>query len=159
MHLEITGVAETAAALRALPDKIQNRCMKKALQAGAQITLNAAISKVPRKTGKTAACISVQTTGSGHKLLVSVMCDQEWPFVGRFLEGGTLNHFGMFGGRILAAKDKYNRKKRLFTSGRTEQRMAPHPWMRPAFEITANAAMQVILDSLKQDVENIAENK
>ena len=157
MHLEITGLDETAAALRALPNKIQNRAMKKALQAGAQITLNAAISKVPRKTGKTAACITVKTTGSGHKLLVSVMCDQDWPFVGRFLEGGTLNHFGTFGGRILAAKAKYNRKTRLFTSGSTEQRMAPHPWMRPAFEMTANAAMQVILDSLKQDIANIGD--
>jgi HK97 gp10 family phage protein len=156
MEIKVEGIFEVQQKLREMPQKIQNRSMKKALEAGAQIVLNAAISKVPKKSGKTAAALTVSTTGSGSKLIVSVVCEQEWPFVGVFLEKGTLNHFGFLGNRIAAAKAKYNRRTRLFSGGSQTERMAPRPFMQPALAVAGETAVQVCIDALKQDIENQA---
>ena len=154
-QVQVEGVFDVMQRLRALPDMIQNQSMKKALQAGAQVVLNAAISKVPKKSGNTASAISVKTTGSGGKLVVAVVCEQSWPYVGVFLEKGTLNHYGIFGQRISGAKAKYNRRTRLFVSGNNEERMAPHKFMQPALEVAGETAVQVCIDSLKQDLATI----
>ena len=166
IDFQIEGVQEAAAALRALPAKLQKRSMRKALQAGAKIFLDAAISLVPRgKTGALASSITMSTRGD----TVSIGPNTEPrndpgdkrhmqnDSVANFLEKGTANHyfgFGAFSRRVTSSQARRQRNKQIITVGRTEERMPPHKFMLPAFERTAEPAAQAIVDNLKQDLEN-----
>jgi HK97 gp10 family phage protein len=136
--------------------------MRKAMQKGAQLTLNAAISLAPRgKTGALAGSITMSTRGD----TVSVGPNTEPrsdpgdkrkmrnDSVGNFLEKGTVNHFTWTGQRVTAAEAR-RKKKNVISLGATQERMPPHRFMLPAFQVTAEPAAQVIVDSLKQDIEN-----
>jgi hypothetical protein len=160
--IEYSGFREAAQKLKALPGYIESQLLERAFTAAAKEIEKEAYLRVPKRTGRTADSVRIKVKGSGKNLAVSVICEQEWPFVGLFLEKGTTNHFGSLGQKILASQAKYNRRKRLFTFGSQEQRMAPHDrsgpnedgWMRAAFLAVGEMAARVACESLKQGVES-----
>jgi HK97 gp10 family phage protein len=158
VSVEITGIKEVAAALRALPAKMRDTAIKPALEAGAAIILSAAERKVARKSGRTQESLKVVTTGSGKKMVVSVVCDQAWPYVGLFLEKGTQNHFGAFGERVKASNVWRKEHRRLFSFGSRTERMPPHPFMQPALDEAGPGAAQFIVETLARNVEALAGN-
>jgi HK97 gp10 family phage protein len=147
--VQIKGLRELRQALtKTIPFEMQGKVLQKALAAGTALTVAAAKARAPTLTGRLKRAIYATRDKKGSKptfesRAVTVRRGKKQQksdrdaFYWKFVE---------FGHRIVSRKgDESTRSARKRAGGS----VPPHPFMRPAFESTKQAAAAAITEKLK----------
>lgn len=143
-EFKINGLPELRAALTQIPGKLQRNVMRSALRAGAAVIRADARARVPVKTGTLRAGISVGTSSRGADVSAKVSTKGKHAYLAPWIEYGTAAHpiKGRKGG-LLAFAGIVVRKV-------DHPGARPRPFMRPAMEASAPAALQAVFDKVRQ---------
>jgi HK97 gp10 family phage protein len=141
----IRGGAELEKALRELPVKLERNILRGALRAGAKVFEQEAKRRVPTRTGKLRDSIRVSVRARRGAIVAMVKAGggKERVFYAHLVERGTAPHVilaggGTAGGKLLAAG------ARLFGAKVDHPGAAARPFMRPAFDTQAAAALEAV---------------
>jgi HK97 gp10 family phage protein len=160
-EVKIEGLAELRRALtRIIPAEMQGKVLQKALTAGTKLTVDAARSKAPVKTGRLRRAIYA-TRDKKHSQptyearVVSVrrgkreQKNNRDAYYWKFVE---------FGHRIATGKTGYLRKQGRSSGGFAGEAgmVPPKPFMRPAFETTKERSLGAITAKLKSLLDEAA---
>lgn len=163
VNIEIKGLAELKAKLEDLGTKTAERCIRTALRAGAEIEREAVASRAPERPdlpsgtalppGALANDIVVKVKRSDQGNISAIVTPDKltahaanWVEYGhRLVEGGR--------SRVNAKTGK--------TSGPGKEvgNVAPHPFIRPAFEATRDEVTQTICTTLASEIEKASKSK
>jgi HK97 gp10 family phage protein len=156
----LKGGPELMQFLSTLPDKLQRNVMRGAMRAGARVTANKAKELVPVKTGITRKDIKVSANAKGLVITSKVQVKGPGSFKAPWIEYGTGAHWIRAEGAKVSVRT-LNRAARL-TAGKDRDKRAliinghfvgtsvhhpgakPKPFMRPALDMTAGAAVAAI---------------
>lgn len=138
--VHVKGLRELGKALQTLPDRIQRGAMRGALRAGAKVVRDAARENINSVSGDLARSLKLSTRSRGTEVKASVGTKL---FYARFVEFGTRQHaIGprddgslYFGGRYVDSVDHPGAR--------------PHPFLRPAIDAQASAAVAAVGQYLK----------
>lgn len=141
--MNIEGGKELSDCLLALPDKVSNKIMTKALRAGGEQVVAEMRALAPSKTGALVAGITMQVSNAcGEKsVLVGPGSDQ---YYGNMLENGTHKK---------SAFDLATGKKRIRGGNNGGWRMKPHPFAAKALENSQGAAIDAVSEVLGEGIE------
>jgi HK97 gp10 family phage protein len=134
--VKVEGLKEIQAKLAALPLELERHAVRKALKAAGEVVALAVQEPTPVDTGLLAS--SVQTTESFEK-------QQARAYVG-FGRQSYVARWIEFGFRLLGHKPK---KKFI-------KQIAPHPFMRQAYEESANKAVDTFAEVMRVEAEKAA---
>lgn len=148
-ELTITGGQELADLLSALPARMANNVMRNALYAGAAVIRDEArrlapLGHPPLPKGESPATlrrgiVATRARGSRDTLAAKVHLTKD-AWYGRLVE---------FGHRIAAGGSlRWGRKR-----GRQVGAVAPHPFMRPAFDSKRQAAVDAIAEYAREKIQ------
>ncbi|NHZ78442.1 hypothetical protein F2P44_03960 [Massilia sp. CCM 8695] len=134
----ISGGAELDAFLQQVSAKVEKNIMRSALRAGANVFKDAAKSRVPVELGALRRSIRVNTGYKKGRVSASVKAGNKKAWYWQFVEFGTAPH-------VIEAK----RASALAFGGTVTQRVQhpgarPHPFLRPAMDVQADAAIHAI---------------
>ncbi len=156
---KITGMRELQETLTQLEKKVQTTVVKKALRAGAKVTLNVIQSTAPRKTGAMAKAFAV-TRGTSRKgrIIVLVQIAKRW-FTGDLFYAGFIN-FGWRVGKRTKDLIKHQRRlrqglKTLLTDSR--RHIEGKHFVEAAASSTAGAAIVAIVETTRVELEKAVE--
>lgn len=139
--LDVKGGRELAAFLDQLPAKIQRNVMRGALRAGAAAILPAARSAIRSQDGVLADSLKTRTALRGGVATARVYTRA---FYARFVEYGTRPH------TITAKNRKGLSVGGLFFQSVDHPGARPRPFMRPALDQNAGAAVQAAAAYIKE---------
>lgn len=143
--INFKGLRELGQALDTLPDKLQVNVMRGALRAGARVILNDAKSRVPVKSGRLRDSLKVSTSGKGGEPKATVRTRE---FYAPFVEYGTGAH------KIVAAPKGVLRFLDEAVAVVDHPGTAPKPFMRPALDAQATAAVVAAAEHMKKRLAN-----
>lgn len=152
-EFSIAGAEGIQKVLMGLPVQLQKRALYNAFKAGAEIVAEEARQKALRHglpTSFTDDIIAGKPTRRqrlGKETVAVVALKTGHSGWGHILEFGTAE-------RIRNSKSSRRGKKGNRAGGRTG-RIAPHPFLRPALDIKANAATEAAARILRENVETI----
>jgi HK97 gp10 family phage protein len=133
--ITITGIEEACAMLTAAPDNVVKIAYGKALAAAAVPIVEALEAATPQDTGKLkesiVSDIALDADGKGGVLSVGFSGNQ-----------GHIANFVEYGHRMIGHKPE---KKDL-------GQVQPHPFMRPAASVSADAAIEAFAESVEETV-------
>lgn len=124
----VHGGKELEQLFRSLPLELQKKALRKAARAAGKIVAASAKSLAPVKTGALRNAIKVRAMRRSRKPRVGIIV------------GPSARDF--VGDQFYAAMIEYGTKK-----------MAPKPFMRPAFQATEKAATALFRDELKKQID------
>lgn len=138
LDVKIKGFAELDKALAELPDKIERNIVRGALRAAAKVTEAEAKRLVPVRSGKLQASIRVSSRLVKGRPVATVTAGgnkKGQPFYAHLVEFGAKAHF-----------IKPKSRKSLFLAGVMREGVdhpgaTKHPFMRPALDSSATAAV------------------
>lgn len=172
---EVRGLEELLRRLDQVPLVLSREVARDALQEAGEVIQAAAEASAPRRTGELADDIIVQVRISGDFRANRVLVGPGYPGPGlktrkrgryagrqdsttspgvyaRFVEGGH----GMPG---YSWKSRFGSAKQRRRSGREielgSHDVPPHPWLKPAFDSSSDAAIQVLYDRTKEALDRI----
>lgn len=146
----VKGLDRLDEALRRLPSDIARKWLRGALRAGGAVLADEARTNVRRKSGDLAKTIRVSADGkfSGGSMKAFVRAGNKKVWWAHFIEWGTQAH-------EIAAKKKDGALK-LFTNFFAEKvdhpGAKPFPFMRPAFDRKAIAAVNAFAEYLRKRI-------
>lgn len=146
LDVKIKGFAELDKALAELPAKIEKNIIRSALRAAAKITEAEAKRQVPVRTGKLRDSIRVSTKLVKGKPLATVTAGASkkgGPFYAHLVEFGAKAHF------IKPKKAKSLFLAGVFREGVDHPGARKHPFMRPALDASAQAAVLAFGNQVK----------
>jgi len=154
--IEIPGAADLLKLLQELPAKIEKNVMRGALRAGAKVIAEEAKQLCPvgtdvpkgHQVGALRDSIKVSVNARSGKVTAKIKAGNEQAFYAHMVEFGTARHF-----------IKPKNRKSLFVAGLLRESVdhpgaKKKPFMRPAVDGKADAAVEAIGDYLKQRIPN-----
>jgi len=142
--VHVSGLADLQKFLDALPAKMEANIMRSALRQGANVIRNEAKANVPVKTGLLRDGLKVSTRSRRGKVTASVKAGGKHGYIARWIEYGTAAHF------IKPKNAKSLFFAGLFSNGVDHPGSAPKPFMRPALDTQAQAALVAVGDAIKK---------
>lgn len=140
--LDFSGLADIARDLEALSRAENNKVLRDATRAGAEVMRDAVVERAPERTGKlkknVVVLTSVQSVG-GNYLGVHIR--------GRNLRTGNSDN-------SMKASDPRNAFYWRFVELGTIN-MPAHPFIRPAFDTTEELAAQVAIQRMNQAIDEV----
>ncbi len=147
LDVKIKGFAELQKALSELPDKIERNIVRSALRQAAKVTAAEVKSQVPVRTGKLKASIKygVKLVNGRPKATIRAGSNKKGAaFYAHLVEFGAKAHF-----------IKPKKAKSLFFAGISRNGVhhpgaRKHPFMRPALDASARAAVLAFGEQVKK---------
>lgn len=140
--VQVQGLAEVDAKLHKLANKLADRSLRKAVEAGLVVMADAVRDRTPEKTGLLKSSVGGRVaTSQKQGALVGVVGFGNEGYVARLVE---------FGHRV-RAKAKNGKSKK---SGAVVGHVPAHPFMRPAFDESKDAAVEAFTETIKSEVES-----
>jgi HK97 gp10 family phage protein len=147
LDVKLKGFAELEKALNELPEKIERNIVRSALRQAAKVIEAEAKRQVPVRSGKLRDSIRVRFKLKNGRPMATVIAGgtkKGQPFYAHFVEFGAAAH-------VIKAK----RGKALAIGGGTVERVEhpgarKHPFMRPALDVAAMAAVQAFGEQVKR---------
>lgn len=148
--LNVKGLDELHRQLQALSAELQNNATRAAMRAGARVIERAAKGAVPVHDGELRKSIRTSTRRRGSSITATVKAGSKAAFYAHMVEFGTAAH-------LIKPKSR----KSLFFAGLARQLVShpgakAKPFMRPAFDAQAHAAVVAMRDHLARRLEQIA---
>lgn len=150
LEFQVHGLAELKKQLDTLPAKIEGNVMRGALRAGANVLKKEAQSRVPVKTGALHKSIRVSFARRSQKygwLRAHVKAGNKDAWYAHLIEYGTASYYSG-GGRTVGGPYEIRpaNAKSLFFAGLFREQIThpgirPQPFMRPAIDTSAQAAL------------------
>lgn len=140
----VKGLAELQAFLSQLPAKVEANIMRGALRQGANVVKTEAQANVPEKTGQLKAGLKVSTRNRRGVVTASVKATGKHGFLARWIEFGTAAHF------IKPKTAKSLFFAGLFSNGIQHPGSRAKPFMRPALDSQAQAALLAVGETIKK---------
>lgn len=145
--VHVTGLAELNAFLQALPAKVERNILRGAMRAGMNQVKPSAVAGVHSISGLLAAGLKVGTRAKGGTVYATLKATGKHAYVARWVEYGTARH-------TITAKDR----KGLSFSGVFFQSVQhpgarPKPFLRPALDRNASAAVVAAAEYMKARLE------
>lgn len=134
-EVRVRGLKELNQFLQQLPVKLEQNVLRGALRAGAKLVQEAAKANAPKDTGQLAAGIKVGTKAKGGRVIANVKLTGPHAFIGPWLEYGVAAH------QITAAKGGWLFFGGSFAKSVDHPGIQPRPFMRPALDMQASAAV------------------
>jgi HK97 gp10 family phage protein len=176
--LTVTGVKGLEDLLRRLdqiPLVLSRNVARQALEEAGEIIQTAAEASAPRKSGELAEDIIVRTRVAGdlrsNKVMVGPGYDTSALKIrkrGRYAgQQDTTTSPGVYGKFVETGhgmsgyswKSRFGSAKQRRRTGREielgSHDVPPHPWLKPAFEVSKDAAVQVLADRTKEALDRI----
>ena len=144
MTATVTGLSELQAFLDQLPAKVEQNIMRAALRQGANVVKAEAMANVPVKSGLLKAGLKVSTKSRRGVVTANVKATGKHAYLARWIEYGTAAHF---------IKPKNARSlfwAGLMRDGVDHPGSAPKPFLRPALESQAQAALLAVGEAIKK---------
>lgn len=141
--VNVRGLSELQAFLDQLPAKMEANIMRAALRQGANVVKAEAMANVPVKSGVLKAGLKVSTKSRRGVVTATVKAGGKHAYLARWIEYGTAAHF---------IKPKNARS--LFFAGLMREGVdhpgsAPKPFLRPALDSQAQAAVMAVGEAIK----------
>lgn len=140
---DVKGLAELTAFMHRLPDKIQVNIVRGALRAAAAVVRDRARENIRKRDGDVEKGIKVGSRVKGGRVMAYVRAKD---YRSIFLEYGTKPHMiyakkpgaMVLGGKLVTQVEHPGAR--------------PHPFMRPAWDATKDAALAAIVERLRQRI-------
>lgn len=142
--VHVKGFNELQKFLDELPAKMEANIMRAAMRAGANVILQQARANVPAKTGLLRAGLRVYTSRRRGVVKANVRAGGKHAYIGKFVEYGTAAHL------IKPKTAKSLFIAGLMRDGAQHPGAAPKPFMRPALDTAANAALEAVAEAIKK---------
>lgn len=139
--VHVKGLDQLDKFLQELPVKLERNVLRGALRAGAKVIHQVAAGNIRRDSGELAASLKVSTRAHAGEVKATVYTKV---FYARFVEYGTRPH------RI---EPKNRRALALgggFVGAVDHPGARPHPFLRPALDTQAGAAVVAVAEYMKQ---------
>lgn len=144
-NVEIKGLAELHKALQELPAKIERNVLRGGLRAGAKVIETAARERVPVKQGllRDSIGVSMRVSSKTGTVRATIKAGSKKAWYAHLVEFGTARHW-----------IKPKNRKSLFLAGLAKE-VVDHPgarqrpFMRPAFDGSARAAIVAMADYIR----------
>lgn len=159
MEIEVKGLAELKKQLDALPVNIERNVMRGALRAGGNVLKKDAQSRVPTRTGALKNSIKVRFAWRSQRygwLRVHVTAGSKEAWYGHLIEYGTASYYSGSGSTVGGPYEiRPSGAKSLFFAGLFREQIThpgirPQPFMRPAFDASAQAAIDAFADYVRK---------
>lgn len=144
-EVHVKGLAELQQFLDQLPAKLEKNVMRGGLRAGMKVVLPQARQNIHSVSGELAAGLKISTRARSGFVIASLKSGGPHGFVARFVEYGTAAHFiaaGPGGGLRMPNNQ--------VVAGVMHPGAAPRPFMRPALDSQASAAVVATGEYVKQ---------
>lgn len=167
MRMQVTGMKELRDAIKALPHALAEHALKKADRAGAQVIADAmqdacpiqeikapgSDSLAPGQLKEDIRVILVEQDVSTRQdnIFVAEVGPKRYAYVARWVEYGHANVHGGYSKRKYDVAGNFTGERRgpgKIAEGYTP----PHPFLRPAFEASRQAAQEKIVVTLRAGV-------
>ena len=147
-EINVTGLKELQAFLDTLPAKVEANIMRGALRAGAKVIESEAKANVPVKAGVLRDSIRVTGRLKGHTVTASIKAGGKTKsgdaFYARFVEYGTAAH-------VINGRNRgWLSWGGLFAKSVDHPGAVPHPFLRPALDDKADAAITATAEYIKK---------
>jgi HK97 gp10 family phage protein len=141
----VKGLAELQKFLDELAPKMEKNVMRGGLRAGMKVVLPVARQNIHSVSGKLAAGLKLSTNAKGGTVTASIKARGEHGYIARWVEYGTAAHV------IRAAHGKWLRlPDGTFVSEVLHPGAGAHPFMRPALDTQASAAVVAAGEYIKE---------
>lgn len=142
--IEIKGGKELYDQLQQLPAQIERNVLRGALRAGALVIEEEAKLMVPVKSGKLRDSIRVSVRAAQGRVFATIRAGNAQAFYAHFVEFGTAAH-----------EERPQGAKSLFFAGLNRTVVEhpgaqPKPFMRPALDARAQAAIDAVADYVRE---------
>lgn len=140
----VKGLSELQAFLDALPAKMESNIMRAALRQGANVVRDEAKANVPVKSGLLRAGLKVSTSSRRGVVTAKVKATGKHAYLARWIEYGTAAH---------QIKPKMARSLLfggIFAESIDHPGAAAKPFMRPALDTRAQAALLAVGEAIKK---------
>jgi len=134
-EVHVKGLAELQQFLDQVPPKIEANIMRGALRAGMNVVKPVAKANIHSVSGQLAAGLAVGTQHKGSVVIGRLVARGKHAFIARWVEFGTAAHL---------IKARFGRSLNLggvFAKSARHPGAAPHPFLRPALDTQAQAAV------------------
>ncbi len=149
VRLKIEGGKELAKALEELPEKMQRKILRPAMFQAAAVVLSEARIQAPRKTGLLSSTLTAKVSLSRKGELKGTVRTKAGDYQGKTFYGS----FQEYGWRA-GSRKKYgiSHKKGARSSTDLRPKVDANPFMRRAFDRTANQSVQIFTDMVREGV-------
>jgi HK97 gp10 family phage protein len=139
----VKGLAELNKFLQELPVKVERNILRGALRAGMNQVKPVAERNAAKSTGLLAAGLKVGTRARGRIVMATVKATGPHAYLAKWIEFGTKAH------NIAAKKGGFLSFMNVFVKSVAHPGTKPHPFMRPALDQQANAAVFAAADYMR----------
>lgn len=140
----VKGLKELAAMLQTLPAKLEANVLRSALRAGANVVKAEAVRMAPVKSGLLRAGLKVSTNNRRGTVTAKVKATGKHAYIAPWLEYGVAAH------KISGKKGGWLSFGGLFAKSVQHPGFAPRPFMRPALDSQAQAALVAVGNAIKK---------
>ena len=159
LEIQIDGLAELKRQLDQLPAKIEGNVMRGALRAGARVMENDARARVPVKSGALQKSIRIRFARRSQRygwLRMHVVAGDKTAWYAHMIEYGTASYYAGTGQTVGGPYEiRPANAQSLFFAGLFRQQIThpgirPQPFMRPALDMNATAAIDAMADYIRK---------
>ena len=141
-EVHVTGLSDLQKLLDTLPAKLEANVMRGALRAGMKVVLPVAARNVHSVSGELAKGLKIGTRIKGQTVTASLTAKGSHGYVAKWVEFGTKPH-------TISAKGGALSFGGIFAKSVEHPGATPHPFMRPALDQTASAAVIAVAEYMK----------
>lgn len=132
MTVKVTGLAELQKMLDSLPAKLEANVMRGALRAGMKVVMEDVKNNAPVDSGELKSGLKIGTKSRRGLVTASIKATGKHGYLAPFIEFGTRPHSIKKGAKLSSGK---------YQDGVLNPGLSPKPFMRPALDSQANAAV------------------
>lgn len=146
-EIHVKGLRELQAFLDTLPAKVEKNIMRGALRAGMKTIQPVAKANVHSVSGLLAAGLKIGTNSRGGRVTASLKAKGPHAYLARWVEFGTRAH------HIAAKKGGFLAFGGIFAKSIAHPGAKPKPFLRPALDQQATAAVVAAAEYMKARLE------
>lgn len=147
IEVRVNGLAELDRFLQTVPVRIERNVLRSGLRAGMKVILPEARRNVHSVSGLLAAGLRIGTGARGGRVWAYLRARGKHAYVAKWVEFGTRAH-------RIAAKDKgWLSFGGLFAKSVHHPGARPKPFMRPALDAKASAAVLATAEAMRRKLE------
>ena len=139
--VHVKGLSALNDFLQQLPVRLEKNIMRSAMRQGAKVMQRQAIANVPVKSGALKKSIKIGTRVRGGRVTAAVKTKL---FYAKFVEFGTASH------NIAAKQNGWLSFMNIFAKSVDHPGSRPRPFLRPAMDATAGAAVVAVGEQIKK---------
>lgn len=159
MKLKLAGVADTQKMLQLLEERVARKGVRKALRVGAEVMKDAIVEVTPVLDKKTARSTSLEPGALKEDIAVRMATVDGQPvaYVGPGKDTARVARWVEYGHRMVSGGySKVVGKGRVRGPGKARTEDVPaHPFIRPAYEATKDAATKAIAAEVANQVKEV----